>query len=455
MTAATAPSPPASAGEDASAPPYSARDARFNFAILICDVTCFYIGIAFLDTSTALPALIARLGGTAQTLALLASLRQAGYYLPQLFVAHRLQGRDRYQPFLLKVCAFGRVWLFAAAVVVYLLGAAIPAAALGAVAAAYCLSWLGDGMGGVPWTAIVGRAVPADRRGRLFATTQVLTGIGRFGVGAAVRSILGERVVAFPASGALLVLGCAVFLALSWVFLALIREPAAPPATANADNEEPALLEADRNFWIYLRGLPERFRARPDIARLALAQILATAITAVAPFLLAQANRHTPGGLPESIAGTFLMVQTAGLLLCAPLLGWLTDRYGPRRTLLLLFFLAILSALFAVFGAVRSLSMTGALTLFCLSYFVLGTCSDSWSTLTNYLLEAVPEHHEQAAFIALMNASSAPVLVLPLLLGHLVRADGSATLAFAVAAGMLAVGLLVTISLPDTRRNNR
>src|SRR5688572_4321373 len=165
--------------------------------------------MAFLDNSTVMPALVGKLGGTPTVLAVLAALRQAAYYLPQLFVAHRLQNRTRFKPFILKVCGFGRIWLFGAALLVLLTGVTSPAVALSALVIAYTLSWLGDGMGGVPWTAIVGRAVPVERRGRLFATTQVIAGIGRLAVGALVTWILSERFVRFPASGALLVFGCA------------------------------------------------------------------------------------------------------------------------------------------------------------------------------------------------------------------------------------------------------
>ena len=422
------------------------RDIRFNFRVLVGDVSCFFIGMAFLDNATVMPALVAKLGGTPTVLAMLAALRQAAYYLPQLFVAHRLQNRTRYKPFILKVCGFGRVWLFGAALLMFLTGRTAPAVALGALMVAYTLSWFGDGMGGVPWTAIVGRAVPAERRGRLFATTQVFAGLGRFGVGALVTWILSERFFHFPASGALLVLGCATFLFFSWTFLSLIREPAPEePLTQDAS----PTIDAALGFLGYLRTLPAHLRARPEIAKLAVVQMLGTSAAASAPFLLGH-TRFYAEGLPANIAGTFLMVQTAGLLVCAPLLGGITDRFGPRQTLLVLFSLSLACTLSAVVGGIR-LGASAALPLFFAAYFCLGAASDAWTTLTNYLLEAVPDANEQATFIAIMNAASAPVLLLPLLLGLLVSASGSATMTFFAASGLLLIGLFVTRSLPSTR----
>jgi MFS family permease len=422
------------------------RDIRLNFRVLVGDVSCFFIGMAFLDNSTVMPALVAKLGGTPTALALLAALRQAAYYLPQLFVAHRLQNRTRYKPFILKVCGFGRVWLFGAALLVLLTGRSSPGIALGALIVAYTLSWLGDGMGGVPWTAIVGRAVPVERRGRLFATTQVIAGIGRLGVGVLVTWILSETFFPFPISGALLVFGCAAFLLFSWIFLSLIREPV---PEAPLTEEAPPTVDAALGFIGYLRTLPEHFRARPEIARLAVVQMLGTAAAASAPFLLGHAQVHAEG-LPGNVAGTFLMVQTGGLLVCAPLLGGLTDRFGPRQTLLALFGLSLVCTVCAVIGGIHFGSAV-ALPLFYAAYFCLGAASDAWTTLTNYLLESVSDAHEQATFIAIMNASSAPVLLLPLLLGFLVSRDGSATLAYVAASMLLLIGFFVTRSLPSTR----
>jgi MFS family permease len=422
------------------------RDIRFNFRALVGDVSCFFIGMAFLDNSTVMPALVAKLGGTPAVLSVLVAMRQAAYYLPQLFVAHRLRNRTRYQPFILKVCAFGRVWLFGAALFCLLYGRTAPTLALIALISAYTLSWFGDGMGGVPWTAIVGRAIPVERRGRLFATTQVIAGIGRFGAGALVTGILSERFVKFPASGALLIFGCALFLLFSWIFLALIREPAPEPALIE---ETPPIIDAVIGFGGYLKTLPGHLRARPEIARLAVVQILGTAITASSPFLLGHAHLYVPG-LPTNIAGNFLMVQTGGLVLCAPLLGGMTDRFGPRQTLLALFGLSLLCTLSAIAGGSR-FGASVALPLFFVAYFCLGAASDAWTTLTNYLLEVIPDPREHATFIAIMNASSAPVLLLPLFLGQLVSRNGSATAAYVVASFLLVIGLLVTRSLPATR----
>jgi hypothetical protein len=201
-------------GETARETPHT----RYNFAMLVGDVTGFYIGMAFLDSATVLPVLVNRLGGSEIFLGVLLAARQAAYYLPQPISAHLLQGKTRFQPFLLQVVGWGRIWLIPAALLILLFGQNVPAIALWAFAIAYSLSWLGDGLGGVPWTAMVGRAIPVDRRGRLFATTQVLGGISRLVVSVLVGALLAGKLLPFPASLALITLLGGIFLGLSWGF---------------------------------------------------------------------------------------------------------------------------------------------------------------------------------------------------------------------------------------------
>lgn len=432
--------------------PLTPRDHTFNFWALVGDVSCFFIGFAFLDSSTALPAIVDRLGGNATFLGLLLAARQGGYFLPQLVVAHRIQGRPLYLPFLLKVAFSGRACILIAAIAVLIFGARQPALALGILAVCYCSSWVGDGMGGVPWTAIVGKTVPAERRGRLFATTQLVSGAGRLLVAGVVGALLAGNIAPFPLNHSLLIFACAFFLAVSWIFLAVIREPEGDTETAEAS-------AARGGFGVFLKELPVRFRERPAFARLAVVQVLGTASGATIPFLVAYALAHKVGGdiprpllalMPSlergGLPGLFLAMQTIGLLLLAPVWGTVSDRRGPRRALLVLItmsFLSPLAALIGIFG-------TGLeLPLFLLAYFCFGATQDGWVIITNYLLEAVPAA-EQPTFIGLLNAASAPALALPMIAGVLVQVLGAASV-FWFAAGLLLVGFLFARSLPDTR----
>jgi len=428
--------------------------ARWNFRMLVGDVSFFFIGISFLDTSTALPAAVSDLGGSATYLGILLAVRQAGYFLPQLFVGHYLRGAKRLLPFLVQVAFWGRIGYFPAAAAFYFYGKTNPALALAVLMIVYAISWIGDGMGGVPWMTIVGRAIPARERGKMFAWTQVISALSRFGVAAVVGTLLAQKWVAFPGNIALLTLLCAIGLMISWGFLASIREP---PAPTSEDGEEITHEDDSISIGEYMRRLPLKFRERPDFALLAATQVLATASGACMPFLVTYAsNARLPDNLPATLnflrdgglPGIFLATQTLGLLLFAAVWGNISDRLGPRTALRGVMCLGLMCPLLALAGGLTGVG----LPLFLLAYFCYGAAQDGWIMVTNYLLEAVPKR-EQSVYIGLMNAASAPSLLFPFAAGLIVRWV-NAEMMFISAAVLLAAGFIAASRLPETRRKS-
>lgn len=408
---------------------------RHNFSFLVGDVSTYFIGMGFVDASTALPALVGKLGGSDVLLGILLALKQAGWYLPQPFAAHYLQGKTEYLRFIRIATFWGRIGFFPAALCVWFLGDTQPTLALGAFALAYMLCWFGDGAGGVPWTAFIGRAIPASQRGRLFATTQFISGFSRLLVGAAVAWLLTEKGVHFPGNLALLILCCGFWVMVSWGCLVSLREP------ADRSSSRPTASVPAESFAAYLRTFPAKFRERPYLGRLAAVQILAQTAGASIPFLLPMDAAKS--GLP----GLLLVVQTVGLMVFAPVWGTFTDRKGPRHSLMGHFLVGLLLC----GAAIGSLS-PGGLAMPCLlvAYFLFGGIVDAWATATNYQLESLPET-DRATYIGLMNAATSPTLLLPLLAGLVASTLGKLPL-FLCAAICILIGFFLARTLPDTRQ---
>lgn len=423
---------------------------RRNFNALVVDVTLFALGIAFLDHATVLPVIVRELGGGETVLGAMLALRQAALYLPPLLSGHHLQGRLRLMPHLRKVSLLGRLSLLPAALSLWLWGARQPGLALVVFAAAYLVSWAGDGAGMVPWAAVIGRAIPADRRGRLFATIQALSSVVRLGAGLVVTPLLARLWAPFPTNALLLVLLGFAALMGSWVGLACIREPD-PPADAPPPEPRPP-------FAAYLRRLPALMRRNPDLRRLAATQVLGLACMSSIPFI-AHGARSLDLTPPAALApllerlgaeggtGVFLLAMTAGQLVSAPVWGRLTDRYGPRRSLVGLMALGTLAPVAALVG----LLWGGGMAPYLAAYFLLGAIADTWSTTLNYLLELVHRSGEnETDAIALMNVASVPALLLPLTAGLLTKVWGLPA-PFVGATVLVGIAFLLARSLPETR----
>lgn len=424
---------------------------RFNSVMLIGDVAFYLIGMAFLDNSTALPTIVRSLGGDAAFLGLILALRQAASLLAPLLIAHHLQGIIFFKPILMKVSFWGRIFLFPTAALIYLLGDHSPFLSLCVLTVAMIAAWLGDGAGAVPWTALVGKMIPARQRGRLFATTQMVAGICRLCISVVVATLLSGRVIAFPRNMGLLVLLCALSLAVSWTFIASFREPTPLPDASVSPPSE--------SFLGYLRSLPGQIREHPTFGLLAMVQILLTATGAGMPFVIGYAESlgtQLPSDLPlgleglmvlfqGGLPGLFLAVQTIGSLLCAVVWGWINDRFGPKIAIVGLFSLAMLCPILALLGGIYG----GNLALFLLAYLCFGASADWWIPVTNYLIESVPTE-KQATFLGLMSTASSPALLLPLLSGFLMRSLGGPIL-FMETFALLVIGLFLAFRLPNTR----
>ncbi len=422
---------------------------RRNFNALVGDVTFFSLGMAFLDNATVLPVLVRTLGGTETSLGIILALRQVALYLPPLISGHQFQGRSRLLPLLLKIAIVGRLCLIPASLAIFVLGKSQPSLALVVFAVCYLLSWTGDGAGAVPWAALIGRTVPLQRRGSLFAVIQAASGAVRFGAGFLVTPLLAGVWLVSPTNlGAMIAISFACMF-VSWIGLAAMKEPPVLPSAAP---------RVKLGFVAYLRKLPALLRRQPSLGLLAGAQVLGTASMATLPFV-AHAARNldlTPAAWiapilsrigAEGSAGLFLLASVAGQVFSAPFWGRTTDRRGPRVTLIRIYLLGILAPMAAWVGIV----LGGGLTPFLIAYFLLGAVGDAWSTTLNYQLEIVHRSGEnETDAIALMNVASVPALLLPLTAGLLATHAGLSS-PFVFAVLMLFGAVYLASRLPDTR----
>jgi len=395
---------------------------RHNIAALGADYALFLIGLSFASQSTILPAFAAHLGAPNVAIGAIPAVMTVGWFLPSLFTAGHTETLARKLPFVLRHTIWERAPFLVLALAAFFLADRAPAATL-AVLLLMLLVVTGVGGALMPaWMDIIGRAIPVTVRGRFFAMSSLAAGVGGFAGSFATARIL----AAFPApaSYGVCFLCATACMALSWLALALVREPPAGPALP------PVALGA------YLARVPALLRRDRNLARFLVARAFAIASMMAGGFYTVYAlGAWAP---PASQVGVFTALLLAGQIAGNVALGWLADRAGHR--------LVIIAGLAATVAANLVALAAPSLGAFDAVFVLAGVqvAAINISNL-NVLLEFAPGPAEQPTYVGLGTTLMAPVAFgAPLAAGLLADTAGfSAVFVAATGAGAVGLGLLV------------
>jgi MFS family permease len=182
-----------------------------------------------------------------------------------------------------------------------------------------CFTWhvVGAGLVAVAWQDMIGKIIPADRRGRFFGLANFLgtaTGVG----GAWVAAWLLDR-YAFPTGYTWSFALSAVLMLASWISLALTREPAQAPQS------EPL---SQREYW---RRLPSVLRSDPNFGRYLVSQAVLAVGGMAGGFLTVYAVQRWH--LSDGQAGAYQASMLIGQALSNLVFGPLADRKGHKLVL--------------------------------------------------------------------------------------------------------------------------
>lgn len=413
------------------------RNLRWNYNCLRLDGTFFNFGSSFIEANTMFPTFVSLLTDSPLLIGLVSTVRTAGYLLPQLLVAAIAHGRPLKKPILAVGGLVNRLSLLIIVLAAYFLAnrptVGLPVFFLGLV-----LFSLSDGIGGVPWVDIVARAIPNNRRGRLFGSMMLFGGLGSFTAGFIITAILSHPRLPFPANYALN-FGCGlVLLSISYFCTMLVREPVP---------ERPPTRLA---FAAFFRRLPDLWRANLAFRRMIGIRLALSSFYLALPFYAVYAR--TVLGFPPSIVGIFVSAQMAGSILGGLLWGYLGDHHGNRLVIRLVGLTALSTPLLAL---AAGLALGAHLRWLAVAFYLLlfaslgATFNGVWMGFTNYLIEIVDDDN-RPTFIGLMNTMVAPLAFLPILGGWLVRFLNYPQL-FGVTAILVFSGFLWGLRLPEPR----
>ncbi len=274
------------------------------------------------------------------------------------------------------------------------------------------------------WIDMLAQVIPLEIRGRYFGIASGCFSLGGIAGGTALAGL--QRW--FPASvfpAAFLAAGCCFSLSMTAFALAPV------PESAFAHPPEPPLLPR-------LRTMLAACHFRTDFGRLVASYSVQALAMTLVPFLVVYATDAHGLHLPAGIFARMTVWQAVGGAGGALLLGWLTDRLGPRWPWVGITLVIPLVALCYPFARVPAV-LWGCSML-------IGLLTTHWSASGPAMLEYSPEG-DKSGYIAIANvAGFVPGLVGPLLLALLIDGAGyHAAFLAALLAGLLALVLALMI----------
>jgi MFS family permease len=363
---------------------------------------------------------ISTLTDSAVLIGLIPAFHIVGWQLPQLFTARRISRLPRYKPYVLLATIHERIPFFGLALIAWFSPHLNNNLAL--VISFLFLLWqgFGGGFAGNAWQNMIGKVFPAGYLATFFGIQSAAANLLASG-GALVAGIMLERLDP-PLNYALCFFLAGLFMALSFGFIALTREPARIISAQNINapplwNTIVTTIKSNRNFTGFL-----------------VARILSQFGLMAFAFYVVYAVRYHD--MSEGMAGIMTSVLFFTQVISNPVLGQVADRWSRKHLLEIGAVAITISALLAW--------QAPDLSWFYLVFILAGVANTTFWSISMALTLDFGTEDERPTYVGMANTLIAPAGILaPLLGGWLADTAGfSFTFITAAAAGLVTAALL-------------
>jgi MFS family permease len=388
------------------------------------------LGVSLTQPTTVISAFVADLTGSTIWVGGLMTVLTVAGAIPQLLVARLIEPRPRKMPYLLIAIYLRVISWGILAWSIYAFGGQNPMVLAGILVGMLVIFYAGGGLGNIPYTDIIGKIIPPDKRGAFYGGIGILAGPLSVGAAFAARQILAN--VPYPDNYALLFGIAAVGLSIASIGFLVIREP----IVENTYQKPQSWPEFRQHLLSVSREL------RPLIT----AQLLTGFSLMVLPFYVVYAREQL--GAPVDAVGWFLLAQVLGGSLSNFVWAHIVDTSGSRR---MLFICAVISTITPLFAIVfSSLSWMVMLPIF---FFAGAVFNGRKVGFQSALLEVSPAA-ERSTYTGLNAVLTLPVAFLSLAAGLFLQ-YWSYTAIFLIASIFIGIGTVVIYrwSLEDDHTN--
>ncbi len=408
--------------------PEVAQPYRHNFIVNVLDQTSWLFGASFVSVTAILPVYASHLTNSPFLIGLIPALTDAGWFLPQLFLAPFTQRRSHKLPLVRLLGALERVpYLVLPLGVLWLNG--LPSR-LAIAVFILLMAWksVGSGFSATPWQELMAKIIPVARRGRFFGTSHLLGQL--LGIGGSALALGLLEWLPYPQNFAACFGVGFVGIGASWFFVSQTHEAPSPaPAQASTLGSDylehlVEILQGDANFRLYL-----------------VCRWLWYFGSMATGFIAVYAVRHFQ--LADATAAIYTGILYAAGVAGYAFWGPLGDRLGNKRMM------EAASGLWlaALLLALVSPAAWGFYGVFALMGF--GSAGAVLADL-NIAMEFGPEV-ERPTYIGLTRTLTGPALLVAPLLGGWIAQTWSYPVLFAVSLLLAASGLGVLFLVKDPR----
>ncbi|MBC8506898.1 MAG: MFS transporter [Anaerolineales bacterium] len=234
--------------------PEVVKHFKRNFFANMLDAGFWFLGDSFAAAYTIMPVFMSTLTDSPILIGMIPALEGAGWFLPQLFLAKHIEGKNRRLPMVLTMGIFDRLPFLLLAIGTFFILKIDSKAAIIIFLLIYGIKVFSGGLVALPWQELIATVIPLSHRGRYWGLALILGKL--LGVVGAIITGLMLSNIAYPTNYAFMFLAGFVCVLISLIFLSLTIEPEIKrQSSTNTTTVWGRIIEifrADRNFAIYL-----------------------------------------------------------------------------------------------------------------------------------------------------------------------------------------------------------
>jgi len=399
------------------------RNLRYNFTINILDGGFFGLALGFASFITIIPLFVSQMTESALLIGLAPAIHSVGWQFPQLLTAGWVSRAKRIKPLVLQATLHERIPYIGLAAVAWFLPQLGTETAL--ILTFILLTWqgFGGGLTANPWTSLMTKVIPANLHSTFFgAQGAALTGME--GLSAVAAGLILDRVDG-PLDFTLCFLGATAALVISYITIALVREPDGRPRPSESIpdgfwKESKRILKTNPNFNAFL------------VMR-SLSQFAAMAFSFYIVYIV------WTFGVSEAVAGLMTGVFLIASILASLVMGRLADRWSPRAVMIIGALAASLSALLAM--------LAPSANWFYASFILTSMAIVAVWTIPIPLTVQFGTEEERPYYIGLSSTLTSPATLLaPIFGGWLADTVGfQATFMVSIVCGLLMAAMLAFV----------